>query len=90
MKALDFLQKNGFTDMVINPYDLPEYRKTLTQLMEEYAEQSRQAAVSGQSEQFVCDYCGKDKVYGLDHCKCYNGRTWVKKANQLPLRRPQP
>ena len=38
-------------------------------------------AVSGQSEQLVCDYCGKDKVDGLDHCKCYNGTAWVKKAN---------
>lgn len=38
-------------------------------------------AVSGRSEQLVCDYCGKDKVEGLDHCECYNGTTWVKKAN---------
>lgn len=38
-------------------------------------------AVSGRSEQLVCDYCGKDKEEGLDHCKCYNGTTWVKKAN---------
>jgi hypothetical protein len=37
--------------------------------------------VSGQSEQLVCDYCGKDKVEELDHCKCYNGTSWVKKAN---------
>ena len=37
--------------------------------------------VVGRSEQLVCDYCGKDKEEGLDHCKCYNGTAWVKKAN---------
>lgn len=37
--------------------------------------------VVGQSEQLVCDYCGKDKVEELDHCECYNGTEWVKKAN---------
>ena len=34
-----------------------------------------------QREQLVCDYCGQDKVEGLDHCKCYNGTTWVNKKN---------
>jgi hypothetical protein len=38
-------------------------------------------AVSGRSEQLVCDYCGKDKVEELDHCECYNGTAWLKKAN---------
>ena len=38
-------------------------------------------AVVGRSEQLVCDYCGKDKEEGLDHCECYNGTAWVKKAN---------
>jgi hypothetical protein len=37
--------------------------------------------VVGRSEQLVCDYCGKDKVEDLDHCECYNGTAWVKKAN---------
>ena len=37
--------------------------------------------VVGRSEQLVCDYCGKDKEEGLDHCECYNGTSWVKKAN---------
>ena len=37
--------------------------------------------VVGRSEQLVCDYCGKDKEEGLDHCECYNGTAWVKKAN---------
>lgn len=37
--------------------------------------------VVGRSEQLVCDYCGKDKEEGLDHCKCYNGTAWGKKAN---------
>lgn len=40
-----------------------------------------QAHVVGRSKQLVCDYCGKDKEEGLDHCKCYNGTAWTKKAN---------
>lgn len=33
-----------------------------------------------QNEQLFCDACGKEKEEGLDHCKCYEGKEWVKKS----------
>ena len=62
-----------------NTVDLDAYANGLLDMYQSL--QLQQGVVSRQSEQLVCDYCGKDKVEGLDHCECYNGTTWVKKAN---------
>jgi hypothetical protein len=37
MEAKDYLKKIGITERVLNSEDLPEYWKSLSQLMEDYA-----------------------------------------------------
>lgn len=62
-------------------YTAFQVERMLAEFAQEQVKLFCQPDVSGRSEQLVCDYCGKDKVEGLDHCKCYNGTAWVKKAN---------
>jgi len=46
MEAKDYLKKIGITERVLNSEDLPEYWKSLSQLMEDYAA-LRKPLVSG-------------------------------------------
>jgi hypothetical protein len=69
MQAKDYLKKIGITDRVLNREDLPEYWKSISQLMEEYAA-LRQPHVVRQSEQLPDNEskcCGRC-IDGLDTC----------------------
>lgn len=37
MNAIEYLNDLGFTDQVINPYDLPEYQMSLSGLLTDFA-----------------------------------------------------
>ena len=68
MEAKDYLKKIGITDRVLNREDLPEYWKSISQLMEEYAALC-QPPVVGRSEQLACVH-PYGEVYQSD-TECY-------------------
>lgn len=79
-QAHNFLIEKGCKSMA-ESYAAYRVEQMLTDFAERQIKLFCQCNVSGRSEQLVCDYCGEDKVEGLDHCECYNGTSWVKKAN---------
>jgi hypothetical protein len=71
MEAKDYLKKIGITDRVLNREDLPEYWKSISQLMEEFAALC-QPPVSGRVC-FSSDCFYNDKTLNIcvgDYDKC--------------------
>ncbi len=74
MKAKDYLKKIGITDRVLNREDQPEYWKSISQLMEEYAALC-QPPVSGElpiscvNEFEKAEYCSQRNNHLCQKCK---------------------
>jgi len=54
--------------------DKTEYPSVV--LWEKFMDSKREAVAK-----LVCDHCGKEKPFDKNHCECYEGITWIKKAN---------
>jgi uncharacterized OB-fold protein len=67
MEAKKYLEKIGITDRVLNREDLPQYWKSISQLMEEYAALHQPHVIKS-----VCGKCGKRKLAGY---QCINPIT---------------
>jgi hypothetical protein len=60
--AREYLKKVGIKDRIINDFDLPEYWKTISGLMEEYANQFKNDCYHQKEDQYISDagcYCQK-------------------------------
>jgi len=60
--AREYLKKVGITDRIINDFDLPEYWKTISGLMEDYANQFKNDCTHPKEDQYISDdgcYCQK-------------------------------
>lgn len=73
MTPEEFLKKQNIANVIVNGYDLPEYRKTISDLLLEYTEALRQPPVMVRSEQLKCDCGNTENVKLIPICPCcYN------------------
>lgn len=71
MKSVKFLNEKGFTDMTLNPYDLPEYQVSLTKLLDEYAALKINEATTNYQKAIKIDdeiINGTEHKFGIVEC----------------------
>lgn len=72
MDAKEFLKKQNITDVIINKSDLPEYWKSITDLIEEYQALQLQQNSVIKSVCSIGEYEHNKSIFNLGQChNCY-------------------
>lgn len=75
MKAKDYLKKAAIDDRILNPKDLPEYHKRLSDIMEEFAKSVNLplelTAENGAKDLLKGEFIETIEIVNPDYCGCY-------------------